>query len=566
MSNSQLIAVSNLEKSPVNARKTFNQKSLEELKASILTHGIMQNLLVTSQDDKTGKYYVIAGARRLEAMQQLQQEKKLSADCAVPCQIKADGDDLELSIAENTVREAMHPADEFEAYAKLAENGADAEETALRFGVDKKRVLQRMKLGRVAPALMEEFRKGNIDLEALEAFTVTDDQKEQLKTYKGLDKWSKQAWNIRKLLTEKMVSDSSKEAQFVGMKEYEAAGGKIRPNLFQDEAYLEDPKLLQKLFTEKMNERVEKLKKEGWREVHVLDGYSYEFFDKYQKSTETIKAEDRGNYDCVIYVDRDGKLDVTKGMKMRKASAEKKAKKDEKGAYSNALRTRLVAYRQQIAQTVLVMHDDIAIDWMIYTAAMRFFGENGEQYSYDGLDIKFSDNTPTMLAKEKTITSDFLKAQKEQIDLSWYKKHKTAAARFDALRELPDTEKQYLLGWCIAHTLIGQLGDSPDMVEYVLSLTKADAATYWRPTKDNFLSSITTSQLTEIAQYLFGKTWKAKAANKSYLVTLLHDAFADPAKAAAGDAAMQERIQNWLPEGMTFTLPEAKPAKKRKAA
>ncbi|MGV2336353.1 MAG UNVERIFIED_CONTAM: ParB N-terminal domain-containing protein [Planctomycetaceae bacterium] len=60
-----LIAVSRLAKSPLNARRTSNNSGIEELKASILAHGLMQNLVVTDAGD--GSFLVIAGGRRLEA-------------------------------------------------------------------------------------------------------------------------------------------------------------------------------------------------------------------------------------------------------------------------------------------------------------------------------------------------------------------------------------------------------------------------------------------------------------------------------------------------------------------
>src|SRR5690349_3309876 len=58
----QLIALGKLEKSPRNARRTVAKGASEELKASILAHGLMQNLVVTDAGD--GTYRVIAGARR----------------------------------------------------------------------------------------------------------------------------------------------------------------------------------------------------------------------------------------------------------------------------------------------------------------------------------------------------------------------------------------------------------------------------------------------------------------------------------------------------------------------
>jgi hypothetical protein len=68
------IQLSKLAISPENARKTFTKTGIDEMQASILAHGLMQNLVVTEGDK--GKYYVVAGGRRLTAMQGLQKEGK----------------------------------------------------------------------------------------------------------------------------------------------------------------------------------------------------------------------------------------------------------------------------------------------------------------------------------------------------------------------------------------------------------------------------------------------------------------------------------------------------------
>ncbi len=130
---------SRLEKSPLNARRTAGKVGMDELKASLLAHGLMQNLVVTDAGD--GAYRVIAGGRRLEAIRSLQAEGKLPEDFAVPCQIVSEEHALEMSLAENTVRLAMHPADQFEAFAALIDKGETAAEVARRFGVEETTVL-----------------------------------------------------------------------------------------------------------------------------------------------------------------------------------------------------------------------------------------------------------------------------------------------------------------------------------------------------------------------------------------------------------------------------------------
>src|SRR5271155_1580324 len=150
----QLIAVSRLTKSPLNARRTVAKIGMDELKASLLAHGLMQNLVVTDAGD--GSFLVIAGGRRLEAIHTLQAEGKLPQDFAVPCQIVTEEHALEMSLAENTVRLEMHPADQYEAFAALIDQGESAAEVANRFGIEESLVLKRMKLGRVAPQLLAE--------------------------------------------------------------------------------------------------------------------------------------------------------------------------------------------------------------------------------------------------------------------------------------------------------------------------------------------------------------------------------------------------------------------------
>lgn len=81
----QLIAVSRLEKTPLIARRTVQKDGTGELRASILSQGLMQNLVVTDAGD--GAFLVIAGGRLLEAIHSLQAEGKLPADFAVPCQV-----------------------------------------------------------------------------------------------------------------------------------------------------------------------------------------------------------------------------------------------------------------------------------------------------------------------------------------------------------------------------------------------------------------------------------------------------------------------------------------------
>jgi len=248
----KFVQLEKLERSPRNARRTGGKDGVEELKTSILAHGLMQNLLVT--ENGGGEFHVIAGGRRLEALRALHDEGKLPADFLVPCQVVSDEQAAELSLAENVMRVPMHPADEFEAFAALVECGHTTAEVAARFGVTEKHVCQRMRLARVAPELITEYRNGEIRLETLMAFTLTDDRERQLSIYRSLRGWQKNDDGyIRRVLTEKTARANGKLARFVGLDAYRAAGGTTRTDLFGENEYLDDPDLLNRLATEKLD-------------------------------------------------------------------------------------------------------------------------------------------------------------------------------------------------------------------------------------------------------------------------------------------------------------------------
>ena len=66
-----------------------------------------------------GAYAVVAGGRRLAAMKALTEDGTIDADHPVPCLVAADPATAEeLSLAENVVRIAMHPADQVVAFPR----------------------------------------------------------------------------------------------------------------------------------------------------------------------------------------------------------------------------------------------------------------------------------------------------------------------------------------------------------------------------------------------------------------------------------------------------------------
>ena len=128
-----------------NVRKTQNKSGIDELAASIKAHGLQQNLGVV-EDGK--KFAVVAGRRRLKALQRLAKAGDIEATYGVPCRITEAADAAEISLAENVVREEMHPVDQFEASVTWPTRACPSPDIAARFGKSERHVLKVLKLAR----------------------------------------------------------------------------------------------------------------------------------------------------------------------------------------------------------------------------------------------------------------------------------------------------------------------------------------------------------------------------------------------------------------------------------
>ena len=262
------IPLSRLALAPENVRKTPPDAQADAaLKASVAAIDVLENLVVRVDGPvEDGRYAVVAGGRRLKAMQELAADGTIDADHPVPCQVRsADVEPGEISLAENVIRVAMHPADQVVAFSKLVQAGQSVSAIAARFGTSERVVEQRLRLGNAAPELLDAYRADEIDLEVLKAFAVTTDRERQMAVWEQVSGqgYRPAAWQVKRLLTEERVPGASAIARFVGVDAYEAAGGQVLRDLFarDDESgvWFEDPVLLEKLATDKLQAAADEL-------------------------------------------------------------------------------------------------------------------------------------------------------------------------------------------------------------------------------------------------------------------------------------------------------------------
>ena len=280
------IPLDKLVPSPTNVRKTPPSAAEDaELKASVRARGLKQNLVVHPAPGGKGVHAVTAGGRRLKALQELAAEGVIPTDFRVPCLVEAAEDALETSLMENRIRAALSPADEFVAMAALIDMGETVEAVATRFGVSERHVRQRLRLGKLAPELLDAYRNGDISLDVVTAFTLGADHAAQLAVWHQLKDHSYiPPYTVRRLLTQTAIPLDSDLGLFVGSAAYEAAGGTVTRDLFSadDEGFMDDAALVRRLAIEKLEQQATELRS-SWAWTRAMLDPAYDFTAQYRR-------------------------------------------------------------------------------------------------------------------------------------------------------------------------------------------------------------------------------------------------------------------------------------------
>lgn len=109
------LAVASISPLPGNPRKHFDEKSLEELAASIAARGVIQPVIVRPKSN--GKYELVAGERRWRAAQKARLHE-------MPALVRelSDREVMALALIENLQREDLNPVEEARAYQRLSDD------------------------------------------------------------------------------------------------------------------------------------------------------------------------------------------------------------------------------------------------------------------------------------------------------------------------------------------------------------------------------------------------------------------------------------------------------------
>ncbi|MFP4314030.1 MAG: ParB/RepB/Spo0J family partition protein [Alphaproteobacteria bacterium] len=156
-------------------RHDFDEKSLQDLAASIKTHGLLQPILVRKDKDREGYYEIIAGERRWRAAQiaQLHEVPIVVLDLS-------DIEALEIALIENLQRENLNPIEEAQGYQKLMHDyGHTQEKLASALGKSRSHIANTVRLLSLPDSVQTYLEEGALSPGHARAL-ITSDKPEEL--------------------------------------------------------------------------------------------------------------------------------------------------------------------------------------------------------------------------------------------------------------------------------------------------------------------------------------------------------------------------------------------------
>lgn len=189
------IPIKELRPNPYQPRRSFDQKSIEELKASIEEHGILQPLIARKS---IKGYEIVVGERRYRAAKEAGLKK-------VPVVVRdiTEQQMMEMAVLENLQREDLTPIEEASAYQLLMERlNLTQEELAKRLGKSRPHIANHLRLLTLPPAIQDLICEGKISMGHGRALLGLKSKDTMMKV---AEKVVKEGLNVRQL--EKLVQE-----------------------------------------------------------------------------------------------------------------------------------------------------------------------------------------------------------------------------------------------------------------------------------------------------------------------------------------------------------------------
>lgn len=188
----QLVDVKSIGPNPQQPRKSFSGEELEKLTQSIKDNGLLQPLLLRPAPNALGKYELVAGERRLRAVQKLGWKK-------VPALTREVDDDtvLVLALVENLQREALNPLEEAEGYQVLmATHGLSHAQIGRSVGKARSTVANMVRLLQLPASVRKYLDAGSLTSGHARTLLALSDQSRMVELARRA---VKEDWSVREM-------------------------------------------------------------------------------------------------------------------------------------------------------------------------------------------------------------------------------------------------------------------------------------------------------------------------------------------------------------------------------
>lgn len=586
-----------LEVSDLNPRHKPDETGLEALALSIKAVGLLQNL-IGIKDNK--KIKIVAGGRRLKAMQILAKQGDIETDKSVLVRLATTKEQaLQWAATENEARENFSPAEEVRAYKAMLDAEMNPEQIAIANAKTVRHVKGRLRLAGLSECILNALEAEEITLDTASAYTLSDSHEEQNALFETLHKhsWSRNdTHHIRTCLTSEFPDMRDNRAIFVGRELYEKKGGIIREDLFGEEVYFLDTDLLDTLAQQKMDQIEIDFKAQGWKWVQMqLTRRPYELYDDYDvikpsdpfvedgthERMEEIEGamnrseatdDELAEYDLheesiqpqfndqqkaasgvMIFlgynhelnpvcglVGADDRADaIASGLIEIKEEAPTK-QIEESGPYSQALTKDMTTIRTGAIQNAILADADLARDLAIFALCYPTYA--------DASPIMIGSRIATNMVDDhgQNLPDDLMPYPSQHLTSS------EAAEAFEKFTELSEKMKAAMLTEAVAKSFHASLftnGQENNLVEVIAHCLEVNVRETWTP-NTAFFNRLKSIQLDEVMAFILDRS-----ASQSFVkspkrdkVARLDALFNNEVDRRGFSKAEQERIVTWSPE------------------
>lgn len=590
--NIKTFALNDLVLSKLNPRQNVSNEEIAELAESIkICNGLIQNLS-GFQVKKGDKVQIVAGGRRLRALQFLAANGGFGP-YPVPVAI-TDREDIAKvwAVAENTARKDLNPVDEIIAFRAMSMEGKSIAQIAAIFATTEQTVYKRLALAALPDAAMEAIRDGSVSLSFARILTIAKDETLILEAVERIkNRGFFNEYSLKNFVLPQAISDGDHRILAIGEEAYVAAGGQITHDLFEDEKHYTDIELIDRLVSEKLASDAADLVKSGWNwaEVPSEELYSWEIekhaaarvypiegvftddeADEYERLSELEEGEgiddagvqklrdleiiQKGDYSpeqrnlsgCFVQLSRDGSVEVFGGI----VSPEDVAAAVEAGlvvkprekvkadplAMSQALCNDLTRARTTGFQTGFLDKTDLLLDLLAYHLGGHYKGE-----APMALRQEIVDNQPTT-------ETGFVKDDRLEQPCNTWSSPKGKQMNFATFQKKGKKHRNTVL----ADKLVKLVSfHNDDLTKELAQITEATLRDVMTPTFENFFKRVKSAALVSYYTEIMGvhgdpsfAGWKKKAQAEA-----LHEIFNDSETQKHLAKEIIERIKTWEPKG-----------------